>query len=483
MARGSKRSTARSGRSRATWGGMLLWTLTRIALPLAIIYGLIWWRIDAMIERQVAQVRQFMDINRGASFFTLDGDVGVKNLRVAPSPEAQPTLILRAERVTVHTPGLWWMLKASLFGAPQEIPSRLGLSFGNLEVDGAAADPEDGLIGAYSGIPFEAAGCLENAFGRAELQAMGLNPGRTVLQAVMEQAGPGVLSFTAGSETPGVGSLDARFSLNVPGGARMRPEALLSATLGTASVAFRDEGFIAARNRHCASAQSLTEPEFMQQHIEATEALLMTQGLRADPGLLEAYRHFALNGGELVIETRPQGNLGFAQMGMMSPDNLLLALSPYVRVTGVEPARFAFDIVRPRSLAEQRRDAEVAAARVADGLPPPEPEVIASSSLVAADEAMQPDVDGRLAYEGLAEQIGRQISVSTTHSTVRRGELLAYSRVRIVVRLVPEQGGFELTIPADTIRDIRLLDRSGPENPATGSPAVPPTEAEDAEEN
>ncbi len=458
---------ARSARSRGasnggvTVSGIFVRVLLWIGLPLALLYGLLWWRISAGIDKQLKQVAGVVEVARDSTYFTFAGDIGIGGVRMRPVLGGDA--LVRARRMEVHTPGLWWVIRSSLFGFPEELPKRIGFSVTNLEIDGLPSGPQEGLIGAYSGLPMEAAGCKADAWDRTDLQVMGLQVGDSVLTVQAEDSSPGVFAYLMELKTPGVSGLEARVGLRVPGDKAIRPEALMAATLADASVSFRDEGFVAARNQFCADKLGITSEAFVQQHLDGVQSLLLALGLQADDDLLQAWGQFTREGGEFRIETRPSAELGFQQFSMLSGESLMSALSPYVRVSGIDPVRLSLRRVNPASLGEQKRTREIVRAREEDGVavadelvdkmiePVPTPEEKA-----AIDVA--PDAEGRVRFDALSAYEGRSVVVETTWNTQRRGVLKDATRARLVLALIPAQGGFDMSIPRETVREVRILD-------------------------
>ncbi len=459
------RPTRSRGASGMTVSGLFVRLLLWLGLPLALLYGLLWWRISAGIDKELKQVAGLVEVARDSTYFTFSGDVGITGVRMRPVLGGE--VMVRARRMEVHTPGLWWLIRASLFGFPNELPNRIGFSVTNLEIEGLPTGPQEGLIGAYTGLPMEAAGCKADAWDRTDLQMMGLQVGDSVLTVQAEQSSPGVFAYLMNLKTPGVGGLEARVGLRVPGEAVVRPEALLATTLGDASVTFRDEGFLAARNQFCAEQLGVTSDVFVQKHLDGVQSLLLSLGLVAEDDLLHAWGQFTREGGEFRIETRPSASLGFQQISLLSGESLMSALSPYVRVSGIDPVRLSLRRVSAASLTEQKRSREIARAREEDGLtvaedlvdkmiaPVPTPEEKAALDIA-------PDAQGRVPFDALPAYEGRSVVVETTWNTQRRGVLKDATRARLVLALIASQGGFDLSMPRETVREVRILDVASP---------------------
>ena len=462
MAARTARSSTRGRLRRWLW-----WSCTRIGLPLALLGLLAWWRLDALVDRQLQPLRQVADLQRGTSFVNWRGEVGVRSLQLSPRADlglgGVPTL--RAGRVAVQTPGLWWLLRAAVFGPPRALPRRLGLSVANLEFDGALPVERGGLVGSYSAIPFEAAGCGVEAFTRLDLRDMGLPQNDTVLSVLVEHADAGVVNVNLDLHTAGAGRMQARLGIGLQDPGPARADALAMGQLVELNASFSDEGFVSARNNWCTDRVTTSLADFNRLHLDGVRAQLRTIGLQPDADLLKAFGHFAARGGEFRIETRPRRNLGLLELGVLQPDQLMQALAPYVRVTGINPVRFAFARVRPMSLRDQQRAQQVAMARLQDGIPldPELEEVVGEPPRVPEPEVPKPQIplpaeDGTIAYADLGPYVGREIEIATVWGTRRRGQLVDFAQARILLRLRDYEGGFDLNVPAETIARVRLLE-------------------------
>jgi hypothetical protein len=54
------------------------------------------------------------------------------------------------------------------------------------------------------------------------------------------------------------------------------------------------------------------------------------------------------------------------------------------------------------------------------------------------------------------------VVVETTWNTQRRGVLKDATRARLVLALIASQGGFDLSMPRETVREVRILDVASP---------------------
>ncbi len=117
-------------------------------------------------------------------------------------------------------------------------------------------------------------------------------------------------------------------------------------------------------------------------------------------------------------------------------------------------------MIKPRSLTlvlslAALLGAEAALAR--KPLPPPAKQdaPVAKKS----DEAAKPAQPGGtpVEYAELEQQVGAEISVETTLNTVRRGVLTRYTGPALTLKLGPQMGSIDFTVPRETVRTITLI--------------------------
>jgi hypothetical protein len=78
-------------------------------------------------------------------------------------------------------------------------------------------------------------------------------------------------------------------------------------------------------------------------------------------------------------------------------------------------------------------------------------------------EAAKPQPTGKLVeYAELEQHVGSDIIVETTLHTVRRGKLIKYTSPGLTIKLGPEHGGIELSVPRETVRNVSLVIEPAP---------------------
>lgn len=86
---------------------------------------------------------------------------------------------------------------------------------------------------------------------------------------------------------------------------------------------------------------------------------------------------------------------------------------------------------------------------------------LASAPTAAADPAKAPKgatagQNRPVEYTDLEKHIGARISVHTTNNTVRSGTLLKYTNVSLTMRLGPESGSIDLSVPRGNVRSVTV---------------------------
>lgn len=464
--RSVSRSTRRDRDAGPGLGSSLVKLVLWIGLPLAILYAVLWWRVDAAVRQTLDQARGVVDATHAGTRVGINGDVILKRLRLVPRLGGD-AFTLRAERLVVQTPGLWWLFRTSLFGMPREVPSRLGLVLEEYYVDMPPRATGEQWLGSLSGMPFDTAGCQREGWMREDLREMGLSPGASDMSLRLERRGAEGLGIHYHASTPGVGGARATMQFAVDPRVVQSPELMMGARIEEVRWVFSDEGFIAARNRHCANRHRMSEPEFVQRHVEAVRRLFASQ-FRLEPGaaVTQAYAQFAGEGGEMELSLRPNGGMPLmqaAQMSQETPASFLTRMNAMLRVPGLSPAPMNFlPVSSSRPQTQAAADATAAGGEAGAPDAPQPPRAVDSS-----------DVGEVIPFETLANLLGAQIQVRTTHGTVREGRLEGYGSNAIRLHLVAEQGGFQLSIPRYSVAEVRLLSL----------PDAPPTTDSDAKTN
>lgn len=184
------------------------------------------------------------------------------------------------------------------------------------------------VFGNVTAAPLEAAGCtVDDYWVFSELGGMGLStsPVTLVLDYVSEEG-----RFIKHQKliAPGRGSVEYRRDISQPGQYAMLT---FEGNGATALVAdewhIKDDGFVAARNRHCAPMDGIDVDPFVDRHVRSVERLLAIVGVAPTPAMESAYRTFARDGGSFDVVVHYDPPLS----GPVYDADALSAWLPYMR--------------------------------------------------------------------------------------------------------------------------------------------------------
>lgn len=444
----ASKTSPRGKRGGSRFGAAAFWVTSRVLLPVALVYGLLWWRTGVVIDRQIDSLRPYLDIRRGSTIVGLNGDVGLRNLTVRPqSGSPLPAVTLSAKRAVVRTPGLLWVLRSAVFGVPDGIPSRFGISLDGVGLDGSPEALQAAMVGGHVLFPFDLAGC-EPQMSLEIANALGLRDAAGSFSVLMEYGGASNLRIKVEADTPDQAHVagDVNLSLGPTGDPGMR-----LATAGFESLNFvvEDKGFGARRNAYCADKLGLAKDDFVEHHLEAVRALYAAEGLVPGAAMDQAYAGFVRGGGKLVVQARPLRTGPITQLQGVGLDGLGL----FVDATVKHNDNFAAPLVFLAADEYATSPAETTDPAIAP---------TDSGTDAAAENKTAPEAGAALApgteipYDELPRHIGTEVEVSTTLGTVRRGVLTGASSISIVIKLASEEGGFPLSMPKYNIVKVRL---------------------------
>lgn len=442
MASKAKRGGKRGGPSA---GSAVFWLLTRVVLPLAVLYALLWWRADSAVEKQLANLRPYVDIQRGVTVLGLNGDVGFRNLQLTPhAGGALPPVTVKAERVVLHTPGLVWLVRSSLFGVPDEIPSRFGFSLTRMGLEGSPDALQAAMAGGNVLFPFDLAGC-EPAMTPAVAIGLGVEGMASDVSVVAHNDGSGTLRLRIESASPLLVSYAGDIRLALATGTNPGLQ-MAGASFQSMDMVITDEGFVNRRNVYCAGKLGIGVDEFLPRHLDAVRAAFAADGLVPGAAMSEAYAGFSKDGGALTVQVKPRRAMPFLQMQGMTAANMGLYFDATVR----HDDGFAAPLV----FLPADQQAPVAADPATPATPAPTATEAAPAAPAADVVRVAPGQE--IPYDDLPAYIGSRVQIETSLGSVRRGELTGASSLSVVLKLVPEDGGFVMSLPKYNVVRVRL---------------------------
>lgn len=423
------------------------------------------WRVVVTLDRWIEQARPVATVTRGGSFVRLNGEIGVEHVSI--TGVAQDIGTLRAERVTLHTPGLGWLLGTAVLGG-DTFPERFGVSVDGLDTSLLAVDQADpAVVGAASGALFDHAGCQDAPFTDADLEALGLPRASPRLFARYDFGPDEVMRLEMGVARDGSAAFTLQLRVRVPGGARAKAVSLGGAAFENASLEFIDEGFVAARNAACPGRSGQPGDAFFDSHRAVAQRMLRALGVVPNAAFWDAYTDFARSGGRLLVNGRPSRPIPMVAMQGGAP--LGAVIEWQVGHDEAPPRRIAFTTVTPvplragpRSLAEQI-EAEAAAARAAAAAPAGPPPPVAPAPMAALPSAPptgppagKPGEWVAVSYGDLRGREGAALRVVSVHGSRRSGTLANWNPAGMGLTLGASEGGITLSMAPKDIRAIEL---------------------------
>lgn len=316
------------------------------------------------------------------SSYDLDGRIESTDLAIV-ADAAKPGAAIRIPRVSVLTPGFFWLLRAQLpsmdlFKSVSSGKLQLKHERGNhyppthqLHILFDAVDwgelgmeevlPDVSWVGPYSGAAFEAAGCSEGWWWHrgefAEKFKLAAPNGNISLLFRVE--GDGLLQQTLEFGTPETSHaiIERRFALpEADDFLDTHPDDWRTLDIRWS---FRDHGFNKARNRYCAAQAGITEAEFIDRHVAAVERIMTSKGLVFPRNMWLAYRRYAEGGKELTWQSNFAEGVAWEDVQDRRGAALFTAINATVHVEGFPRVPYQPEAITPLPLPKDREYASL----------------------------------------------------------------------------------------------------------------------------
>lgn len=461
------------------------------------------YQINQFADGIVNTANMFANASHQGGYYTWNGNLGIKRLRIESSTGERAALTMQA--LELETPGWWWILQLAnplegRAGRLSRATSLLGDRSGSLlpatdhlhlHLRGFELDINDFLppglpdVGFSTGALFETEGCTNLRYfvplqltSDLRLPYAGAN-----LSLGYHAAGPEQVVIEFVHDVPGVSQLrvemdwktgDPRHFLETDG-ENESPTAL--------RLNVSDNGFVAARNRWCAEQAQVDPEEFQRRHITTVRRILEVYGLRLSPEAETIYSSYAREGGSLGLQATWPNSVSAATLAAYSPQQQWEMMQPKIwRNGGVrKPLVLEFVPSRPLPAAYSgsvydllARNADIADAASATSLadlgarisalaPATTEAPTEAASEPAATEAAprprprsqepQPTPIG-LATENLIAAIGERVAIETDDGRSRIGTLVAVEPKTLTIRMSVSGGKADLSFSRERIRAV-----------------------------
>jgi hypothetical protein len=355
-----------------------MWRLLRnVALLALLLMGglklLLEYAVRQEATRATALLAPYAQLRYEAISAGIDGSIDLSGVSITPAGHTRD--VYGAERLTLKTPGPFWILRRWIF-TENALPTTLSADVVGPKLPATASIAGlEGWISPFSLVPFETQGCgVASHFSVADYQRMGLNPGKpsehldlrydpdtTALDVRLSLLAPALSSIVLHTE---VQHFDPRLAATADGFRKLR--------VSQFSVEYADQDYLQRRNRFCAQMAGVDPAVFPDQHVAAVRAFL--QKHQIDPGteLTKMYRTVVAGGGHVSVMSLPKATFEMGHTSTLSPDELLRELNVTARYNNTPPLMFRL------AFAPAADDTDTTAAGVATQTPAAAPIVEAT---------------------------------------------------------------------------------------------------------
>lgn len=408
--------------------------LVVLALVAGGIGGYLWYNTKQQVDQLIAMVRPFATVSYGSITVLPVGSVGVSQLGI------MPTLVndsIRIGAIRLNAPNILALLNIRRQLSQGQLPEALSISLHDFELplDGGILSAKPAAPGA--GTPFdnlEALGCGPILhFSGAEWQAMGYNNFISNIEiGYRNNTQQNMLSLQVDSSARDWATLNLDLGLALSGSTDSVITFASAVTPKLAKLDFvlRDDGFNARKNNYCAAKAGKPIPDYIADHVRLVTERLRANGVDPGPGLIEAYRRYLTEGGEVTITAAPPAPINPAEIPSYTAADAikLLGLKVKVNQTVIADPSVNWDAAKvARALNAGRAQPEELSEPVAPP-PPPKPVIIQRS--------FHPTP-----VSDLSQYIGKIVKLKTVTGVDYRGRLEAVVAGGMVRVKINKPGG------------------------------------------
>ncbi len=410
----------------------LMVKLTAGLLALALLLqAALWYATSRWLAQTAQRLQPIATLHHGGSIAWLTGTTGARD--VSLRPHATPGQEITAERVELRL-GSPLALAAFIFGRGNEMPDNASLAIRRLRL---SAGLEQGLREQASRLgylaPFEALACnSQGRFSGADYAELGWLDTGSDVDVTFAQDDWRERTVSVDYDMRPMGRFQLFFTMD--NGASLSSANSGRFPIKQGRIRFHDHGMIASRNAYCARSNDLAEADFVERHMAAVEAELEAFGMFLDGAVLDTYRLFASQGGQIELDIAPSPNIAFTEYHHYAPDDQLRMLNARLRHDDGAPV-------------------QVTAKFYSDAAPAADVPRADSAVRVVASAA---DADAA-ALERLPELVGRRVMMRTGDVSYI-GELLSVDDERVWIASSQAGPVRRTLVRRDQVTAVRLLD-------------------------
>lgn len=398
-----------------------------------------------MLEDITDVASEIVGIEYDGSFFNARGHFGTSDVLItAYDPQGEPRAEFAMDRLVIRPSSPLWLLRNAMFSKSRYMPDEMGLTLENFR---NTADSES-TPGNFTNLPYDAKGCVPLLLTQRDIMGMGVEMPRRDVHIQLDRVSDDKVELTYTLESPGLGSMAILLVADMAWPVRMRNifEELDRAPLRSMRITFKDLGFVATRNKACATKRGMTAEQFQAYHMQEVRRRLTEEKLWYGDAALEQYSSFAGKGGELVISSIGQRPLTVGKFLSMNMFQKLSALPLQIAASGRAPSTMQV------TWGGGSRVPPPAAANPSVAMAAPTP----------APTTTRPEPGSDVAYAAASSLVGEHIHLVTRYGSERAGTLLVHSPAMITIKLDDDSGGFTLTTIKQDVASIRYNPPAAP---------------------
>ncbi|GMQ87668.1 MAG: hypothetical protein BMS9Abin08_0873 [Gammaproteobacteria bacterium] len=454
------------GHSAVKLKNLVVITLIGAGVAYGGVKGYIYYKVKKQVDQLVAAARPFADIEYGSIGSDLQGRVVINELVVYPRGVNDA---VKAEQLTVITPGLEFLLTGADSVKKGELPERMGIALtgARLNLKGRLTEMLEQAEAAQLGQqPAEDIACsLSSNFLTAQYRELGLDElifdtrftferGLTASQLVFK------MDYS-------IHDLEqAEFAMTLEGfGNSVMSLALASPKLKRVTMTYRpDAVFTRKILEHCAGKQGVDEQTFVNLLFEKSdEHYMQALGFVPGPGIRAAMKELMRNAGELSMVAQPPSTLDLKTVNLYRPKDWPDLFGLIVKVNGKEISDLSFTL--PSAGFSQSDEQTAKFSLPGLGLFGQQKQATPVPAQTGKKSKVTRSSSGRLRYRIVArgdvnKLVGRDVRIATADGKRRSGRVLSITNGVISLEMRMHGGSLSTRVPVATASKIEVLERS-----------------------
>ena len=429
-----------------------------VGIPLVVfglVKGYLWYSVKEQLDKVVNQLSPIAAVKYGAIHTSLSGTVGVEDITIAPY-QLQDTI--RIGSIIYDAKSLGGLVKLKRLSEKATFPEEFDIAINDFKLDmnahylGFLDQQEANLFG----LPIDALGCGKlTHFGPAELHAMGY----TVVDVdikfgfrfdLAQKYAETRVDFSA--DEIASGRFEQTFYFNAPSLA-VAQAVFSKPGLTSMSLTYSDHSYNTRKNEYCAKLIDTSVEEFIDRHLARTEAFARGHGFIPGQELLDGYRDFLVNSGEVHVAVNPVEPFDITTLKNYNVNDLMEWLNLEVRVNGkrVEDlglhSSFAARDPAGSTPAQQAQPPGAARPRPSRRVPGPPQQKTVSSEEEGYHTAT---------VRQLPEHLGKYAKITTRDGREFAGTIQEITSTSIKIKQRMHQGSVTLPVRITEVRTIRV---------------------------